>query len=478
MVHPRLLRATDKSGYLSEDTIAAIATPLGGPIAIVRISGPEAITVLKRISGFDPTNESAETRKLYRSKLRDSAGVLIDDALVVFFTAPHSFTGEHCVELHLHGGDFTAIRVMDSLKALGARQALPGEFSFRAVRNGKMNLSQAEATADLILARNEGAATLALEKMNGLQSKFVIGVAEKLRSLAVKGEVGIDFVDQDIEEVGLPALKKKIDSLVSDLEALKATYDRGWKLQEGVRVALVGLPNAGKSSFFNALLGEDRSIVSEFAGTTRDVVHERLTLRGKSTSVTLRLEDTAGLRESSNQVEKVGVERAQRSAREADLVLFVVDVSTVLNSFKQLRAEWGGLGAPAPKTLGILTKCDLLSSSELNSVRERFMALFVSGWVETSALTGAGIREAAEKIADHCEKWIHRSPGEVLLTRQDHVQAVEQSIEHLTRALVAPEIDLFAADVRQALLALAPLIGETVPDDILGRIFSSFCVGK
>ncbi|MCM2324179.1 MAG: tRNA uridine-5-carboxymethylaminomethyl(34) synthesis GTPase MnmE [Oligoflexia bacterium] len=461
----------DRSGYLSEDTIAAITTALGGPIAIVRISGGRAFEALETLC---PTaKRSTEARKLQRARLLSREGEELDDALSVRFPGPDSYTGEDVVELHLHGSAFVANRVLENLQGLGVRQALPGEFSFRAVCNGKMSLSQAEAVADLISASNGGAVQLALEKMSGTQNQLLAGIAAGLRRLAVMGELGIDFADQDVEEIALPRLKPQLEPLLDHLTALHASYDRGIRIQEGIRVAFIGLPNSGKSSFFNALLGEDRSIVSEIAGTTRDVIRERLTLRGTTQTVTLRLEDTAGLRASGDQIEKLGIERSERAARDADLLLFLVDVSAPLDP---ALAEWRRLGAPAAKTLGILTKCDLLENGT-----PAFPApdpFGITSWLRTSAKTGAGIADAVQAITERCSRWTRRDRGEVLLTRLDQVQAVAAALGHLQRATSAAELDLFAADLRQALHALAPLIGETPPDDILGQIFSNFCIGK
>jgi tRNA modification GTPase len=473
MPQQRSPHARDKSGYLSDATIAAIATAVGGAIAMVRISGPRAFSALQSLlaEAGDLAN-TAEPRKLFRARLFSQEQEL-DDALFARFIAPESFTGENVVELHLHGGGFIASRVMETLSALGIRQALPGEFSFRAVRNGKMTLSQASAVADLIGATNPQAVSLALEKMSGTQNRLVTELAKSLRTLAVLGEVGIDFADQNVDEVSLPQLKKRILSVTESLSRLHSSYDRGFRIQDGIGVAFVGLPNAGKSSFFNALLGEDRSIVSEIPGTTRDVIRERITLKGSRYTITLRLEDTAGLRSAENEIEKIGIERTRKSARDADLILLLLDPTAPIEPALE---QWRELGAPSEKTLGILTKRDLVQNP---SKSEPALSAFgVTTWAETSSITGEGITQAIEKITSHCGHFVERQKGEVLLTRLDQVRAIEEAVDHLFRAQKATEIDLFASDIRQALYALGPLIGETVPDDILGQIFSEFCIGK
>jgi len=469
-----------RSNYLSEDTIAGISTQLGGAIAIVRASGPKAFEALRHIARLSSL-ERIEPRKFIRTPLYMESGEPLDDALFVQFPAPNSYSGEDVVEFNVHGGSFIAHRLMETLQACGVRQALPGEFSFRAVKNGKMSLFQAQAVADLISASNDGAVSLALEKMSGSQNGFLEELSLNLRRIATLGEVGIDFADQDVEEVSLPRLKIEVQPVLQLLKKLEGSFDRGFRLQEGIKIAFIGLPNAGKSSFFNALLGEDRSIVSEIEGTTRDVIREKLILRGKTATLTLRLEDTAGLRTTDNPIEIIGIERSYKSVRESDLILFIVDPRS---PFSLVKAQWEALVQASPevalasKTIGILTKADEANKSEIDEFLRLGSELSIPVWIATSAHSGVGIGQAVDQIIGYCEKWTRRDQGELLLTRLDHLSAVVDAAEHLQRAVGAPEIDLFASDIRQALYALGPLIGETVPDDILGKIFSNFCIGK
>ncbi len=469
--------APDQSGYLAQDTIAALSSAVGGAIAVIRVSGPKAPSILDELAG-ESLSTSLQARMAKRVRLRDESGRTLDDAVVILFRAPKSFTGEDSVELHVHGGGFIASRTLEAVIERGARPALPGEFSFRAVRNGKMAIGEAEAIADLIGASNSGAADLALEKMSGTQSRLVVEMAEELRQLATLGEIGIDFADQDVDEVSLTNLKKRIASISKRLEHLRDSFGRGSKVQDGVRVAFVGLPNAGKSSFFNALLGEDRSIVSEIAGTTRDVVRERLTLTGTLGSVTLRLEDTAGLRQADDRIERMGIERTEAAARDADLILWVVDPTGNDSDFEALKQEWKRLGEPVSRTIGIASKRDLADAAHQTRLKSFLSTLGISELWSVSSVDHSGVSEAARAVADFSQKWVRRDPGEVLLTRLEHVEAVRSALEHLERATQALEIDLFASDLKQALFALNPLIGETLPDDILGRVFSQFCIGK
>lgn len=460
--------------YLSQDTIAAAATAPGGAIAIVRVSGPRAFETAASLCA-DSSALNAEARKLVRTRLLDEQGASLDDSLVVRFIAPESFTGEDVVEFHLHGSGFVVERVLERLHAAGARSALPGEFSFRGIRNGKMTLSQAQAVADLVRSGNDVAVKLALEKLSGSQNTWVRELSDELRQIAVLGEVGIDFSDQDVDEVSLPTLKRRAQKLRAKLADLCNSFDRGLRIQEGIRVAFVGLPNAGKSSFFNALLGEERSIVSEIPGTTRDVVREQVTLRGDTGSVTLRLEDTAGLRATGDRIEQLGIERTRASAQQADLVLFLLDSAAPVAPALE---QWSSLGVVGSKTIGILTKADLAAEPQLQAAESALAEALSSRCIRTSSQTGQGIRDAINGIVEFSKRWTSRSQGELVLTRLDQHQAATRALSDLDRALEAPELDLFAADLKQALSSLSLLIGDTLPDDILGRIFSDFCIGK
>lgn len=475
-----VLQQRDRSGYIAHDTIAAVATAVGGAIAIIRVSGPQAFAVFSRLLARPEWVEKAEPRKLNRVQLiSPKTQSALDDALYVRFIAPESFTGEDLIEIHLHGGAFVVSRILELLLENGARQALPGEFSFRAVRNGKLNLSQAVAVADLIAASNENAASLAMESLStgGAETAPLIkNLAQDLRTLSVLGAVGIDFSDQDIDEVSLPNLKKKISPLLKTLEYLQFSYKKGSFIQEGIRVAFVGLPNAGKSSFFNALLGEDRSIVSDLPGTTRDVVREKLTLQHAGASVTLRISDTAGLRHTESSVEKLGIQRSIQAAKESDLLVFLIDAHG--GELSAALEQWRALSSPDSKTVGIITKTDLIDSDQLESFKRSLKPFGIQNWTATSATQLSGIQEAAQMITRFCSEWTKRAPGEIVLTRLEQSEAVSAAILDLERATTAQELDLFAADLRQALHSLSPLIGETVPDDLLGRIFSEFCIGK
>lgn len=473
----RSLQEFKKKSYFSDDTIAAPATALGGPVAILRVSGSASKACLALLAPR-LSWENIQAGRFYRTPLLSKSGTPIDDAMIVKFDAPKSFTGEDVLEIHHHGNPVIAEEILKEIFSLHIRKALPGEFSFRAVRNGKMTLPQAEALSDLISASHESAAQLALEKLSGSQQKLLTEIAEGIRQAMAQGELGIDFSDQDVEELGLEKLKARLIEPIKALQQLQESFKRGIILQEGVKTAIVGIPNAGKSTFFNLLLGEDRSIVTEIAGTTRDEIRETLSLESEGERFIFRLSDTAGLRQTEDLAEALGVKRAQKAAEDADLVLWMIEP---LQGERQLESQIKAVSEwmDPDKTIGIISKCDALSDEKSEKLKRKLsIESGLDSWIKTSAQKSVGIEEVIKEMVKKASLWSRREKGEVLLTRSDHQNAVSVALLDLKRALSAKSLDLFAADLRQTLHGLAPLIGETIPDDILGRIFSQFCIGK
>lgn len=475
---PKKQKHIDSAGYLSNKTIAALCTPTGGALCVLRVSGSQAIKIAEKISNSELL--PSDDRKAKRIWISDQSKK-IDDAIMIPYFEPKSFTGENVVEFFLHGSPIIAQKTLDLLFENDVRLALPGEFSFRAVKNGKLQLSQAEAIKELINAENDFALDLALEKLSGSQHELIEKIRTDLMQLATLSEVGIDFSDQDIDEVSLPRLNQRLDSIVLLLERLNGSFDRGKKFTDGVPVSLFGLPNAGKSSFFNALLGEDRSIVSDIAGTTRDVVREKLNLHGKKGYVTFRLSDTAGLRgvvvnHDADKIEQIGIERTIQAAQKSDLVLVVVDgidpnlnqIRTFLNSVKD------------KNFLGVITKKDKVETKNQNLITEQLIKEFpeVSNWTWISSVTLEGITPVAEKMASIAETLLERAPGEVVITQIEHLQAIQKSLKCLREAKDSSDLVMFATGIRHGMGELGALIGETLPDDVLGKIFSDFCIGK
>jgi len=357
---------------------------------------------------------------------------------------------------------------------------MPGEFSFRAVRNNKMSLEKAGAIFDLINAKNSIAAELAFDKIDGAQHKVFDELKNNLHEVVTLSELGIDFSDQDLDEVSLKTLKKKNLIIINKLKYLKNTFSKGKLLQEGVPVALVGLANVGKSTFFNSLLGQERSIVSNVAGTTRDVVSEVVTLekskKGKTTSISLRLEDTAGLREAKNKIEKLGINLTKKSAERAELILFLVDATNP--DLKKVKHEWKRIGEPTSKTIGILTKSKLSSIKKNRSIINQLKKIGIQKWIETSVLENAGVDKAIYETIAFSEKRLRRKENEIFLTQEIQLEAIEKTLVCLERANTTKQNDLFATDLRQGLHFFGPLIGETLTEDILKKIFSNYCIGK
>ncbi len=472
------LKNVDPAGYLSNKTIAALCTPTGGAICVLRISGNSAIKIASSLIGSEI--QFSQHRLAKRVWITDGSKK-IDDAVMIPYFAPKSFTGENVVEFFLHGSPVIAQKILDLIFAQGARLALPGEFSFRAVKNGKLQLSQAEAIKEVIAAENDFALDLALEKLSGSQHELIEKIRTDLMQLVTLSEVGIDFSDQDIDEVSLPRLKIRLESILSLLENLGGSFDRGKRFTDGIPVSLFGLPNAGKSSFFNALLGEDRSIVSDIAGTTRDVVREKLNLKGSKGYVTYKLSDTAGLRglsvqHDADKIEQIGIERTLQTAIKSDLVLIVVDGTNPQLTEIQKFLE----AIKSKKTIGIITKKDLVHPQEITLLESNIRSALpsVGHWTWVSSLTLDGVKDVVHMMTEFAEHFLSRMPGEVVITQVEHLQAIERSIGCLREAKSCPDLVLFATSVRHGMTELGTLIGETLPDDVLGKIFSDFCIGK
>ena len=461
--------------YIRGDTIAGAATAAGGALAVVRVSGPAAFSTAVRLTRCPQFTDQRPRLLVHRSLYKlDCDQDILDHALVVRFPNPSSFTGEDVVEYQIHGGSYVTTALLGGLRQLGVRPAEPGEFSYRAVLNQKMTRLQAEALADLIEAQHAGAARLALEKFGGAQATRIQSFIEPLRDLAAACELGIDFVDQDVPELEIETLRLRLVPLVESISSMAQSFHRGQKLQEGWRVVCLGLPNVGKSSFFNALMGEDRALVSNLAGTTRDCLREVLRIRVGESYFVLQLEDTAGVRDAADPLENLGIERTLERVAHADLLLFLADGQS--HPAEHARAYRRALGDQTVPVLGIWTKADLQPDpSQLSALQS---LLPIRHWVSVSSVTGAGIESAVKAMGELLGASSARAPGELWLTRPDQAACFERCLAHLARAQACVSLDLLAADLRLACAELQPLIGATTSEDLLGRIFSRFCIGK
>lgn len=440
------------------DTIAAIATPPGrGGIGVLRVSGPAAQTIGRRLCGTLPPPRQASLRKFM-----DTAGEPLDQGLALLFPAPHSYTGEDVLELHAHGGPVVLDLLLQRVLALGARLARPGEFSERAFLNDKLDLAQAEAVADLIDSGSAQAARAALRSLRGEFSARVHALVETLTGLRVYVEAALDFPDEELDFLSDGKVAERLAGLRADFAALSAAAAQGSLLREGMTVVIAGRPNAGKSSLLNRLAGHDAAIVTEIPGTTRDVLRERISLDG----LPLHIVDTAGLRESADRVEQEGVRRAWREIGRADRVLLVVDDTHGLGTDEE--TILARLPAGQPLTL-VFNKCDLSGHApgqEGNRV-----------WL--SAKTGAGI----ESLTAHLKRAAgFQTPAEdSFIARRRHLDALERAHAHLLAAearLGARAAELLAEELRLSQQILGEITGEVSSEDLLGRIFSSFCIGK
>lgn len=451
------------------DVIAAIATGrVPCAIGILRLSGPgcaEAAGRVFTLRGGMPLAQ-APNRKLMLGTLRDRQGRVIDEALAVYTRAPHSYTGEDTVELQCHGSPAMLAAGLEALLAAGARQALPGEFTKRAFLNGQLDLTQAEAVIDLIDAETAEAAANAAGQLGGALLRRIDPVYNDLRDLCSHFHAVLDYPDEDIEDFGRDELAQTLRRAAEAVSALLSTYERGKILKQGVRTVLLGRPNAGKSSLFNALAGFDRVIVTEIAGTTRDTVEEPVKVGG----VLLRLTDTAGIREAGDRIEAMGVERSERAAREAQLAIFVCDGSRPLDAEDE-RAMQAALDAP--EHIAVVNKSDLPLCISPEALP--FDTVFT-----LSAATGEGLdaltREIARRFAadTRCDGSLLTNPRQfgALSRAQDALARAEQAL----LAGVTP--DAVLTDVELAMQALGEITGRTVREDITNRIFERFCVGK
>ncbi|MFA7264384.1 MAG: tRNA uridine-5-carboxymethylaminomethyl(34) synthesis GTPase MnmE [Caulobacter sp.] len=440
------------------DTIFAPATAPGrAALAVVRVSGPGTGDLLTALAGGRPAPRRASLRRL-----RDIGGALIDEALVLWFPGPASYTGEDCAELHLHGGQAVVEAAISALSHLGARLAEPGEFTRRAFQNGRLDLAQAEAVADLVDAETAAQARQALDQLGGGLSRRYEAWRELLVESLAGLEAAVDFPDEDLPEDVAARARPHLRALLDELEAALADADRGRRVREGFRIALIGAPNAGKSSLLNALAGRDAAIVTAMPGTTRDVIEIPLVLAGYKAL----LADTAGVRDTVEVIEAEGVRRARAWAEDADLRLWIIDASASDGHWRE------AAGMARPNDLLVLNKSDLTPGTDAAAARAvGIEALAVSA---TSNADIAGLR-----------LWLEERVAAALsgaefpaATRLRHAESLKEAAERVARALAQPEPELAAEDVRLAARALERISGHLDPEAVLDRVFASFCIGK
>jgi tRNA modification GTPase len=442
---------------MDRETIFALATAAGrAAVAVIRLSGPGSGAALDALGGKRPAPRRAAVRQL-----RD-----IDQALVLWFPGPASYTGEDSAELHLHGGPAVVESALTALAALGLRQAEPGEFTRRAFENGKLDLAQAEAVADLIDAETKGQAHQALQQLGGALSKrHDVWRAALLESLALL-EAGVDFPDEELPDDLVQGARRSLTALLDELNAALLDQERGRQVREGFHIAIIGAPNAGKSSVFNAILQREAAIVTAVAGTTRDVLEAPLVIAGYKVVIA----DTAGVRETEDEIESEGVRRATRSAEEADLRFWVVDQSADSDPLHGVEA------LVQPGDVLVLNKADAAAGRAASLAKT------------LAAARGLSIFSVVARRGDGLADLLAAVEGDVVAavagrefpaaTRQRHLESLTTARDRLVSALDARENELAAEDVRLAARALGRITGQIDPEEILGAVFGKFCIGK
>lgn len=454
-------------------TITAIATPTGrSGIGVVRLSGSAALSIVRKLladEAFSPERRVATLRGLSEP----ATGDLIDEALITFFQQPHSFTGEDVVEISCHGSPVLLRQVIDACLKLGARMADPGEFTLRALANGKMNLAEAEAVRDLIDARTAASARQAVRQMRGEFSNRLQPIKDDLLNVIVVLESALEFVEDDLPEAQTESLRERLEKTANDIGQFAATFEAGRLLREGLKVTLAGRPNVGKSSLFNALLGTERAIVTEIPGTTRDQINESFVVHG----IPVSLMDTAGLRETTETVESIGVERSRRAVADSDLAVVVVDAAEPLSITDDVEVLKSVRSLPH---VVVVNKIDKIDSVE--DAVERVRKGPLNGEIiPTSAKTGAGIDQLKHAIVhpfiDH-----EANDSDLLVTDARHHDLLARSRDEILSSLellsqnASEELTLIG--LHNALRYLGQITGETTTEDMLTRIFSTFCIGK
>lgn len=453
---------------VSNETIAAIATAPGrGGVGIIRISGPKAFTIAANII----PHKNLKPREVIFSAFYDADHTILDEGIVLPFKAPNSFTGEDVIELQGHGGPIILDILLKRVLSLGARLARPGEFSERAFLNDKLDLAQAEAIADLIDASSEQAARSALRSLTGVFSEKINTLVEALIHLRIYVEAAIDFPDEEIDFLSDGHVEKEIRKILNQLDDVQAQAKQGAILRDGIHVVIAGKPNAGKSSLLNALAGFEAAIVTDIPGTTRDVLREKIQIDG----IPLHIVDTAGLRETADIVEQEGVRRARSEIEKADVILFVYDSSTEKNPLALAREYFNPLPA-AEKFIMVANKIDL--SHENNAAKNSHENEYTE--IRLSAKNKLGL----EYLREHLKLvvGVQNTEAGLFSARRRHLDALDHAHTYVDKALVQllenNAGELVAEDLRQAQHYLSEITGEFSSDDLLGRIFSSFCIGK
>lgn len=462
--------------FIDLDTIAAIATPPGeGALSIIRISGPDALRVADRAFRGEGRLSDAAGYTVHYGGLFDSGGEMVDEVLATVFRGPRSFTGEDAVEFSCHGGIVVTRAALGAVLKCGARQAGPGEFSRRAFLNGRIDLSQAEAVADLIAARSARGRALSLEQLTGKLGSRVKQLRSRLTDLCSLLEIDLDFAEEGLSIIGGDEIARRIQEIDSSLEEMASSYESGRIARDGVTVVLAGKPNAGKSSLFNAFLKESRAIVTPIPGTTRDYLEENVSIGG----ILFRIIDTAGIRPSVDLIEVEGIDRSWRYVKAADLILLLVDASMPVTPDDV--AHFLGELDESQHLIVVLNKSDIASDLQPEKVVGPVIFRRVP-CVVISAVTGEGLALLEQRMLESvASRKLDMADGGAV-TNQRHLEAINRGRLSLSDALGALKKgvtnDLIAFDIRESVAALGEITGEVTTEEVLNNIFAKFCIGK
>ena len=456
-----------------EDTIAAVATAYGeGGIGIIRISGEKSLDILRDIFEFGGETREIQSRRMTYGRIIDKENnSIIDEVLAVYMKGPKTYTAEDVVEINCHGSVVSLRKTLELVLRKGARMAEPGEFTKRAFLNGRLDLSQAEAVIDVVKAKTDRSFDVAISQLEGGLSLKISEIRQKLLDLLVDITVNIDYPDEDIEEITYENIGQNILLIANMIEKLLSTASTGRMIREGIRIAIVGKPNVGKSSLMNGLLKESRAIVTEVPGTTRDTIEEALSIR----NIPVYLVDTAGIRDTSDKVEKIGIEKSKEAFNNADFVIFIIDGSRALSIEDEQIADH----LEGKKSLVLINKCDLSRAVDIKDVRKLVPDADI---IETSLADGSGIDEIEEFIENMVYGGEISQSHSTMVNNVRHIDLLARSRDSLNdaRSMTAAgqALEFIEVDVRSAYESLGEITGETVSDDIINEVFARFCLGK